>query len=188
MTDEEVKNTARKKIYIISLIGLAIIVSLVSEWGIVYRDYPFMAVKQWGFYKAVLQNLILLAIIPYFLAYGAGKLLTCISIIMQDKKEYKPQYFVAWICLVLFSYYIGVVAIQKHDRLAMMIDGCVKTDVSSPQSQQALSPSLELICAKKVIPIFGALSACMRMALAEPREKCIRTVLTDADFQGEKST
>lgn len=180
---EGIKQDDYEKRYVYSLVGTAFAVSLILEWLVVYRNYPLLALKHWAFYQSVFQHLVLLAIVPYLIAWGAGKLLTLIAFILRDDKRYEPQRFIAWILIVTLSYIAGIMSVGKHDNLDRAIAGCMETAKLGEGFTQSQINSLQSTCANRLIPIYTTLTDCMRIDEMNARHNCINTALKSVGFQ-----
>lgn len=187
MTNDNVNEEEREKVYVYSLVSIAFLVSLILEWAVVYRNYPIIALRHWAFYQAVFQQLILLAIVPYFIAWGAGKLLSFIAFLLRDDKRYEPQRFVAWILIIVFSYVSGLISVGKHNNLDRVIQGCVKTAKLGEGFTAMQFDTLQSTCANRLIPIYSTLAACMNMDNTDARRTCINTALKSVGFQTSSS-
>lgn len=183
MTNDGVNKDEKEKMYVYSLVGIAFAISMLLEWAVVYRNYPLIALKHWTFYQSVFQHLVMLAIVPYLIAWGAGKLLSFVAFVLRDDKRYEPQRFIAWILIVVLAYIAGIMSVGKHDNLDRAIEGCMQTAKLGQGFTQSQLSSVQSTCANRLIPIYPTLTDCMRIDEVNARHSCINTALKSVGFQ-----
>lgn len=177
MTDKNNQTPSREKLYFFSLLGLAVLVSLILELGFYYQGYALIAFTHLAFYQALFGKIVLLVAVPYLIAYGLGRLLTLISYVLRGNQNFNHQFFVAWILFVVFSYYLATLALVKHQNLSLMIARCTAVETKDKHISAIQLSHVDTACANKMIELFPPLHQCMLLNALQKRQACIKTVL-----------
>ncbi len=181
MTTEEVMTYKREKLNVLALLLFSVLASFFIELFVVYGIAPINALTSFHLYRATFNGVVLLAILPFLVAYGLGRLLTLMGYILRDDKQYPTQYAIAWLVSLYFLYSFVMTALDKRQDVVSMTLQCVsqvrgKVNPSAKEKEILFSR-----CADKVISLYGKVRHC-GMVHQNHRQSCINKVLTNGGF------
>ncbi len=150
------KKFSKELKHAVYLLVVAFITGIFLQVAITYREFPLTAMTHGAFYSTLAFSLVLFAIIPFSIAYLSGFLLTLISYLLNAKKKYQPQFFAAWMMLLVFVYFSAIFAINQHNTLTNLVDICNRAKVTRGSSK-----TVGLSCPSKAILVYPKMRACM---------------------------
>lgn len=189
MSDNEVKSendntisVRRERRHVLALLSFALVVSFFSELFIAYGVSPLNALTHFQLYKSTFNGVVVLAVIPFLLAYALGRLLCFLSYLLKDDKRHPTQYFLAWLLSLFFAYYLVMMALDKRDDIKAMTAECIaQVPVKLHSSQQSDIKRLRSRCMDKVIGLYAKVRHC-RVVPDKERNQCVYKILYEGGF------
>ena len=172
----------REKLQVYCLLLISLALSIVIKLGIEFQLFPLEAISHFEFYRSVFSGFLLLAGLPYLIAYFSGRLLRLISFVLRSNQDYPTQYFIAWVLLATFTVYLITSSLDSRENYARMLIGCKQTLEKKLKDKNKSPEVLEKICAHKVMTIYSKVRHCRVSKISQKRSECTLRVLNENGF------